>query len=203
MLAVRRVAVMLACIAPLAACGNHERLPYDFERMRLQQRYDLFAASTVFADGKTMQAPPAGTVARETAGDVLPTAVTTNIPVPVTPALLARGKQRYGIYCAVCHGDAGYGGSIVAVNMGPPRPLSLHSAQVRQLSPAALFNVITMGFGRMIGYDWELSPSERWAVVAYVGQLQHTGATTADAVRDSTEAARLRTIDSVAAAAKR
>jgi mono/diheme cytochrome c family protein len=202
----RRIAWLLllaGCAAPLAACGNHERLAYDFERMRQQQRYDLYASSNIFPDGKAMQPPPAGTVARETAAEPVLDAAATALPVPVTPALLAEGKQRYTVYCAVCHGDAGYGGSIVAINMGPPRPISLHSAQVRQLPPATLYNVLTLGFGRMPAYDWELTPEQRWAVIAYVQQLQQTGATTAEAVRDSTEAARLHVIDSVAAARQR
>src|SRR5689334_14197563 len=127
--------LMLALFVGAMACRNsRERARLDFERMRLQQRYDLYGQSAVFANGQSMQAPPPGTVTRESVEDtgVVGTGMsggrqveTTHITL--TPTQLVLGQRKFAIYCAVCHGAGGFGGSIVAENMGTPRPPSLRS----------------------------------------------------------------------------
>lgn len=195
------------CLA-VTACGrgaDHHH-GWDWERMRVQPRYDIYGPSGFFADSQVMQQPPAGTIAREaivnepllTTGGVNGQYATT-IPLAVTPAVRARGESRFDIYCAVCHGAGGYGGSIVATNMLPPRPPSLRSAAMRALPPGFVFHVITDGFGRMPSYAEQLSVQDRWAVIAYLQQLQQSKEATTPAQRaDSLRAARLqaRTADS-------
>ena len=204
----RRLVAAMAAVAVtlVGACANHERAPYDFERMRLQQRYDPWSRSHVFANGAAMQLPPAGTIRLEATIGPAPVAsgrasgggaFVTTIPVPVTPALLARGRSRFGIYCAACHGAAGYGGSIVASNMVTTRPPSLHSDEARHFAAGYLFDVMTHGKDRMPPYAWALSPEDRWAVAAYVQKLQHEPATDTAAVADSEYAAMLHSIDSM------
>lgn len=190
------------CLA-VAACGrgDHHR-GWDWERMRQQPRADAYERSNVFANGRVMQTPPAGTVPREqlTGEPLLATGqqdgrFAPNVPLPITPELLESGQSRFGIFCAVCHGAGGYGGSIVAMNMQPPRPPSLRSDTMRALPPGFLFQVVTNGFGRMPSYAAQLSVRERWAVVAYVRQLQQTtSAATPEARADSARAVLLRTI---------
>jgi len=187
-----RAILPLALVAASLGCGNRERAPHDFERMRVQQRYEPYAPSGVFADGKAMQRPPAGTVAREAAVGATPAP-------DASPARLAEGEERFRIYCAVCHGATGFGGSIVAANMGPPRPPSLHSARVRALPADALFRVVSGGVGRMPGYAWQLTVPQRWAVVAYVQALRDSSAAGPVARADSLAAERLRAIDSAQA----
>lgn len=193
------VCAAFACLA-LTACGRGDhRRGWDWERMRVQPRYDIYGPSASFADSMAMQQPPAGTVAREAIVDApeLATGQTngqyvTTIPVPVTDTLLSLGRSRFAIYCAVCHGDGGYGGSIVATNMLPPRPPSLRAAAMRALPPGFVFHVITNGFGRMPSYAAELSAQERWAVIAYLQQLQRSERASTSAQReDSLRAARL------------
>lgn len=196
--------VALAALASAAACGRSpERARVDFERMRRQQRVDLYAASGVFADGQSMHAPPNGTVTRETAADtgVVATGLiggtaTTTLPLAMTPARRAAGAKLFGIYCAVCHGVAGYGGSTVAENMGPPRPPSLRSARVVAMPAGHIFQVASRGLGRMPSYASELSTGERWAVVGYVQELQRTPTTSAEAIDDSIRAQAIQRIDS-------
>jgi mono/diheme cytochrome c family protein len=94
-----------------------------------------------------------------------------SIPVPVTPELLAEGGENFGIYCAACHGAGGYGGSIVAMNMQPPRPPSLVTGHGAEHPPGHYYHVITEGMGRMPSYAAELSVMERWAVVAYLTRV--------------------------------
>lgn len=200
--------VALALIPGLAACGKPtERERVDFERMRIQQRADLYDASHVFASGGVMQAPPTGTVSIESAGDtgVIATgmngkALTTSIPIAVTPAVLDTGRKQFTIYCAVCHGPAAFGGSLVAANMGPPRPPSLRRAAMLARPIGYIYYVATNGFGRMPPYNWQLTPRERWAIAAYVQRLQHTPAADSISIRDSLNALTYARWDSVAAA---
>lgn len=198
-----RCLIALSTLATFAACGvSSERERVDFERMRVQQRYDLYAASTVLPGGTTMQPPPPGTVSTEMAAqdarfaiDSISAGTVTTIPLTVTTQLLARGKDRFGIYCAACHGAGGYGGSVVAQNMDPPRPPSLHSARIRALPVGYLYYVATHGIGRMPSYAAQLAPDDRWAVVAYIRELQARGATTPPEVADSASATRIGTVD--------
>ncbi len=200
------VSVTLGIVWVIAcACGgSRERV--DFERMRLQQRYDVYQTSSVFANGAVVQSPPVGTVARETVNDtgsigsgLIGGRAVTAIPVPVTSALLALGQRKFGIYCAVCHGLAAFGGSTVALNMGPPRPPSLRSAAAIGFPAGYIFSVVTHGQGRMPSYAPDLSAAERWAVVAYLQQLQRTPVTGPTATEDSLRALEIMRIDSAGA----
>jgi mono/diheme cytochrome c family protein len=126
-----------------------------------------------------------------------------DVPLSMTPERIALGQRKYTVYCAVCHGAAGFGGSIVAVNMGAPRPPSFRSAAMRAKAPGYFFVIATHGIGRMPGYAPQLTVEERWAVVAYIGQLQRSAATTPEARADSLRAVGIRSIDSVLASEQR
>lgn len=163
---------------------------WDWARMRDQRRADAYAPSAVFPNGMVLQPPPEGTVPRErivdaegrTTGVVAGRPVGA-IPIQSTRAVIDRGHERYGIYCAPCHGVAADGESVIASNMRPPRPPSLVSPRVRALPPGAIYRVIVNGFGRMPSYAAELTVDERWAIVAYLRTLQpaDTSARTGDA----------------------
>jgi mono/diheme cytochrome c family protein len=127
----------------------------------------------------------------------------TIVPLDVTPALLALGRAKFTVYCAVCHGAGGFGGSIVAANMGAPRPPSLRTAAVQALAPGFVFDIATRGIGRMPPYAPQLTARERWAVVAYLEQLQHATSSTPDERADSLRAIEIRSIDSTLAAEQR
>ncbi|HEX6534809.1 MAG TPA: cytochrome c [Gemmatimonadaceae bacterium] len=162
--------VMAAIVA--GACSERAGHGWDWERMRSQPRYDVYGASAFFPDGKAMQAPPPGTVPREAVEERARAAAARAAAASPSDEMLRRGADRFHIFCAVCHGERGDGRSNVAANMDPPRPPSLLAAPLRALSPDSLYAVISHGFGRMPGYAAELSPTDRWAVVAYVRALQ-------------------------------
>jgi mono/diheme cytochrome c family protein len=90
--------------------------------------------------------------------------------VPVTPELLAVGRKRFEINCAVCHGLLGDGDSLVARNMAQRPPPSLHRRVWAE--DGRYYQVVAQGFGIMPSYAAELTIEERWAVVAYVRALQ-------------------------------
>jgi mono/diheme cytochrome c family protein len=188
-------AVGLGLIGMLvSACGRPDAREFrDFERMRRQKRYDAYDVSSFFANGASMQAAPESTVSVESAGAAPPAA---------TPEMLSRGEQKYSVSCAPCHGVAGFGGGLVAANLTERRPPSLRNSRVTSMAPSELFAILTGGKGTMPALGWQLSPVERWAIVAYVQSLSGaTSTVAADARRaDSLMANYLQQIDSMHAA---
>jgi mono/diheme cytochrome c family protein len=98
------------------------------------------------------------------------------IPVKVTRDLLERGRQRFDIYCSVCHGPDGEANGMI-VQRGFPQPPSLHIDRLRQAPDGHFFRVITYGYGVMFPYAVRVAPEDRWAIVAYIRalQLSHAG----------------------------
>ena len=196
-----------AALAALACTHSSERERVDFERMRLQQRGDVYAATGAFSNGAVMQSPPESTVAIEQAADVRleppGVATVTRNPVSSTLEVITLGRLKYATYCAVCHGAGGFGGSIVALNMGPPRPPSLRRPTALAFPAGYIYSVATHGLRRMPAYAPQLSAEERWAVAAYVKRLQRTTYLDLAAAQDSARAVRIAKIDSVAAAEAR
>jgi mono/diheme cytochrome c family protein len=92
-------------------------------------------------------------------------------PLPLTAATLARGQERFNIYCSPCHSEAGDGDGMV-VRRGFPHPPSYHSERLRHAPDAHFFNVITHGYGAMFSYADRIEPDDRWAIVAYIRALQ-------------------------------
>jgi mono/diheme cytochrome c family protein len=91
--------------------------------------------------------------------------------VPVTRELLARGQDRFNIYCAPCHSKTGNGDGMV-VRRGYKQPPSYHDGRLRSQPVGYFYDVITHGFGQMPDYAAQIAPKDRWAIVAYVRALQ-------------------------------
>jgi mono/diheme cytochrome c family protein len=95
--------------------------------------------------------------------------------------LIRRGRERYGIYCAVCHGASGNGNGITAA-YGVPVAAN-PNAKLNAISPETypdgrLFEVITMGKGQMSGYGANIPVRDRWAIIAWIRTLQAAKAST-------------------------
>ena len=93
------------------------------------------------------------------------------IPVTVDDALRERGRQRYAIYCQPCHDARGDGKGILFTRGNVPTA-TFHQDKVLKYPDGQLFDVITNGAGLMAGYRWPIPPADRWAIVAYVRELQ-------------------------------
>lgn len=144
-----------------------------------QPKYRPQAESAFFYDGAAMRPPVPGTVARgelredpaffegfDANGDEL-----AHAPVATTPELLARGAERYHIYCEPCHDRHGDGKGILFQRGNVPTA-SFHDDRLVAASDSHYFEVITNGFGLMPGYRWPIPPADRWAIVAHVRELQ-------------------------------
>lgn len=156
-----RVFFALAAPLLLAACGDPS--------MTEQNRYGTYKPAALFADGTEAQTLPTGVVAQ---GD-LDRAKQATQPPPVDAQLLARGQERYNIYCSPCHGLSGSGDGMV-VRRGFPAPPSYHSAKLRSAPAQRFFDVITNGYGVMYSYAARVEPRDRWAIVAYIRALQES-----------------------------
>lgn len=156
-----------------------------------QAKFRAQGETPLFADFRMSRPPVAGTVAR---GELREDAAywtgmvgdrfVEKVPsaVPSTPELLARGQQRYAIYCAPCHDFAGTGEGTVhqaalalaeAGKASWTKPANLHDERLRtQVTDGELFNTISKGKNTMSGYAAQIPAADRWAIVLYVRALQ-------------------------------
>lgn len=149
---------ILATIAALAACDRD---------MSEQAKYKPYGEAPALPGNMALQSPPEGTVAR---GDIARAAILSERPAMST-ALLSRGRERFDIFCAPCHGRAGDGQGVI-VQRGFPAPPTYHQDRLRTLSDRDIVDVVTRGYGAMFGYADRVEPSDRWAIVAYIRALQ-------------------------------
>jgi mono/diheme cytochrome c family protein len=94
-------------------------------------------------------------------------------PVAITRETLERGQERFEIYCAPCHGRTGDGNGMIVLR-GYPAPPSYHLDRLRQAPAGHFFDVMTHGYGVMYSYAQRVTPSDRWAIAAYVRVLQQS-----------------------------
>jgi mono/diheme cytochrome c family protein len=154
----KRRAIMF--VIPLLAACHEAQDP--------QIRYGTLAAAQAPWPASGAALPlPEGVVAQ---GD-LELAAQAREPPEATAALLARGRERFGIFCSPCHGVDGYGEGII-VARGFPHPPSFHEARLRAAPAQLFFDTITNGNGAMYSYADRVPPTDRWAIIAYIRALQ-------------------------------
>ncbi|HEV2274694.1 MAG TPA: cytochrome c [Acidobacteriaceae bacterium] len=93
------------------------------------------------------------------------------MPFPVTMQVLARGQERFNIYCTPCHSRVGNGAGMI-VQRGYKPAANFHDARHLAQPVSHFFYVMTNGFGAMPDYSAQLPPADRWAVAAYIRALQ-------------------------------
>lgn len=202
----RGVAALIACAVALAGCERTFRDMYDQPRYKPLAASPLWSdgrASRPPVDGTVaysegtfagtssgrrgrVEPPPAvsplAAIREELRGNAPGGAQEAGIALPpITPELLARGRERYDIYCSVCHSVVGDGDGLV-VRRGFPRPPSYHVERLRNASDAHFYAVMTYGYGAMYSYADRLTPEDRLAVVAYIRALQLSQYAPIDAV---------------------
>lgn len=188
------IAFIAVVALPLALTGcrgmKSERAPiHPNPNMDHQQRFEEQEANPFFENGASMRMPVSGTVARghlrttanapfELGRDASGQFVAAN-PMDVSAALLARGQERFNIYCTPCHGFVGDGRGIVMAGNGGqgfgfvPAP-TYHSEFLRGVPDGYIYDVMANGVRSMPSYGHEIAPTDRWAIVAYIRALQRS-----------------------------
>ncbi|HUF23920.1 MAG TPA: cytochrome c [Vicinamibacterales bacterium] len=175
--------IALASLLPLAGCARgctSGSPPIHLNpSMDDQPKVRPQTASTFFYDGASMRQPVPGTVPigglKEDVGFFTGKGAdgqfVAAIPMTVDEALVERGRQRYVIYCQPCHDARGDGRGILFQRGNVPTA-SFHQEKILNYTDGQIFDVITNGIGLMAGYKWPIPPDDRWAIVAYVRDLQ-------------------------------
>ena len=147
--------------------------------MHVQPRQNPLSRSDFYADQRSERPPVEGTIARgqlhediyfytgkigNNPGDVM--------PFPVTKEVLARGRERFNIFCAPCHSRLGDGNGFVPSRGFARKPPSFHIQRLQKAPVGYFYGVITEGFGIMPDYASQIPPLDRWDIVAYVRALQ-------------------------------
>jgi len=177
-----RVLALVALSTALAACRQD---------MHDAPSYDPLQESTFFSNGAASRTLVANTVARgqlredehfytgKVNGE--PAA---EFPMPITPEIMARGQERFNVFCSPCHGRTGAGNGMI-VQRGFRQPPSYHEERLRNAPVGYFFDVMTNGFGAMQDYSAQVPPADRWAIAAYIRALQLSQhATVADVPAD-------------------
>ncbi len=159
----------LALLLILAGCRQD---------MHDQPRFKPLAMNRFYPDLRSGRPPVDGTVARgqlnadtyfytgkmgANPGDYM--------PFPVNQDVLARGRERFNIYCAPCHSRVGDGNGMI-VQRGYRHPPTYHQDRLRQAPLGYFFDVMTNGFGAMPDYASQIQARDRWCIVAYIRALQ-------------------------------
>ncbi|MFO0736865.1 MAG: c-type cytochrome [Labilithrix sp.] len=192
----KKILLSAVALSALAACRgqtSHDQPIVGIRNMYDQPKYDVQEASEFegFADHRTMRPLPEGVVAADQ--EVNPelangrleddSAYVMTIPPAIiqrlggSESMLARGKQRYGIYCAPCHDNTGSGEGLVkrravaggAAAFAPP---TFHQDRLRHAPDGQIFATISNGKSNMPPYAFQIKVEDRWAIVSYVRALQ-------------------------------
>ncbi|MEI7534200.1 MAG: cytochrome c [Verrucomicrobiae bacterium] len=180
--------------------GLMRKPPFElFPDMDRQAKLRPQAPFAFMSNGVSSQLPPAGTIARsqplETANglvyhfedspvntgrDVRSTNFVEANPMLVNVGLLARGRERFDIYCAPCHGKLGDGNGITKKIGVMPAVANLHDQRIVTMTDGEIFNTVSNGKGLMGAVGPLLPTEDCWAVIAYLRALQLSWLGTAD-----------------------
>ena len=173
----------LVALVVLASLGTACR-----QDMHDAPRYEPLEASTFFSDGRASRTLIANTVARGQLREdrhlyegVVDGKPAETFPMPVTEQVMARGQERFNVFCSPCHGRTGEGDGMI-VQRGFRKPPSYHEDRLRNAPAGYFFDVMTHGFGAMQDYSAQLPVADRWAIAAYIRALQFSQRASVDDV---------------------
>jgi len=188
-------ALAVATVATLGFRGSvSHQPPREFAKgMWVQAKAKAQAATPVFADGRVNRMPPAGAIPWGSSSlrpdpslalDLETEYARARMPVPATRVLLARGKEIFTRFCALCHGAAGNGRG-VTTRFGMNPPPNYADDRIRAMGDGEIFRVITEGKNTMGPLRGRIAPADRWAAIAWVRVLQHAGHASLDDVPEA------------------
>ncbi len=182
-LALKLLALLLVTVVMMSCRGQKSENPpirLHFN-MNFQERFNAQQENPFFEDGMAMRMPVEGTVARgnlqhntvlfaglDESGEFV-----NEIPFELTREFLNRGRERYDVFCQMCHGGTGDGrGIIMTGGYGYVPAPTFHSDNSRSMPEGEIYDAIANGIRNMPGYASQINVEDRWAIVAYVRALQ-------------------------------
>lgn len=150
------------------------------EDMHNQPKFIPLRENTFYADGRSARPPVEGTIARGQLQDdpllytgKLNGKEADEFPFAITEKDMARGRERFNIYCAPCHSELGDGNGII-VQRGFKKPPSYFDPRLIKAPVGHFYNVMTNGWGAMGDYSAQVPVADRWRIAAYIRALQLT-----------------------------
>ena len=200
----------LLCVAVVSIAGFRGSLSRNppievFPDMDRQPKLRPQTRNNFFSDGLSSQLPVAGTIPRSqpqlASGELVSSydnsplrdapintgkiPGTTNWvelnPITINAGVMARGQQRYNIYCAPCHGKSGDGKGITS-KYGMVAMANFHDKRLIEMTDGEIFNTVTTGKNLMGSYAAQIPIEDRWAIIAYVRAIQRSRVATPDDV---------------------
>lgn len=171
----RRVMTRIA-----VGCGMAAMLVLAGCRQDMQDQPKFFPqrGTSFYPDGRSVRPQVANTVARSQGDEdsyfytgVIDGKEGDGLPIPLTAETMARGQERFNVYCTPCHSRVGNGDGMI-VQRGYRPAGDFHTERLRTAPLGHFFAVITNGYGAMPDYAAQIAPQDRWAIVAYIRALQ-------------------------------
>ena len=179
-----RSLILMAALLLVVSCGRgrySEKPPiHPNPNMDSQDKIKAQSESNFFVDGASMRTPVEGTIARgelradvayyegrDAQGELLASA-----PMDFTTEMVARGAERYQIYCSACHGVQADGKGNILAYQYPIPPANFYDERIKNLSDGHMFNAVTNGWLNMPSLKSQVSVSDRWAIISYIRSLQ-------------------------------
>jgi len=182
----KKYIILLVVLAGLTSCNHDQEKTYwdymgDFD-MYYSKAYESYSPNKVFKDGMTLQKPVEGTVSKEYMpypfkdkfGDKTKAGALLKNPLKPTKENLEKGKFKYDVYCAICHGDKGKGdGKLTKLvkngkKLYPAPPADLTAGYIQAKPDGEIFHVITMGSAIMGAHGSQIKTDDRWRIVLYI-----------------------------------
>jgi mono/diheme cytochrome c family protein len=183
-----RTALLVGALGVLVGCQGtaSRRTPiHPNPNMDQVKRFDAQEPADFWSDGRSMRPRLEGTLAQGSLqeddhlyrGTLADGSWAAGLPdgMNLDRALLARGQERYDIYCMPCHDQSGTGKGSVAlatVDMAPP---TFHEQKLRSYPIGQIYGTITNGVRTMPSYAMQIPVADRWAIATYVRAIQVAG----------------------------
>lgn len=167
-----------ACVLALASAATLLFIAGCRQDMQNEPKMIPQRGTTFFADGRSARPQVVNTVARGQLYEdqyfytgLINGKEQDAMPYPVTLEVLARGQERFNLYCTPCHSRVGNGDGMI-VQRGYKPAANFHDPKHIDQPLSHYFYVITNGYGAMPDYSSEIRPVDRWAISAYIRALQ-------------------------------
>ena len=169
---------LLILVLGIQSCSDNSRPNYQyFPNMYEPVGYETYADSDAFANGIEAQIPVEGSIARgwepydypDTNEGYEAAKANLNSTIEITDENQANGKELYGIYCAVCHGNKGDGQGIL---MTREKFLGVPSYADREITPGSIYHVLMYGKNAMGSHAGQVNAEERWQIAQHVMELR-------------------------------